>query len=100
MKGFMIFISFGILNFLLFMFSTIFGMIIIDLAFIMTLLVMIYENQNKEKRARIRKRNASENRELLAQLEKSKNEFDPNDLPSKKDVLDVSNQFAAEREDD
>ncbi|WP_454190052.1 hypothetical protein [Paenibacillus sp. Marseille-Q7038] len=90
MKGFLVFIGLIIINGVLFLFVNFDGLLLIDIAFIMTLLVLMYDNQKVILRKLIRKKDTREQKNLLAQREAAEQNFDQNDLPSIDEVKELN----------
>ena len=90
LKGFLVFIGLIIINGVLFLFVNFGGLLLIDLAFIMTLLVLMYDNQKIILRKLNRKKDTPEQKNLLAQREAAERNFDQNDLPSIDEVKELN----------
>ncbi|MEF3351793.1 hypothetical protein PV403_01260 [Paenibacillus sp. GYB006] len=90
MKGFLVFIGIIIINGVLFQFVNFDGLLLIDLAFIMTLLVLMYDNQKVILRKLNRKKDTREQKNLLAQREAAERNFDQNDHPSIDEVKELN----------
>ncbi|MBD7966639.1 hypothetical protein [Paenibacillus gallinarum] len=90
MKGFLVFIGLIIINGVLFLFVNFDGLLLIDLAFIMALLVLMYDNQKIILRKLNRKKDTPEQKNLLAQREAAERNFDQNDLPSIDEVKELN----------
>ncbi|OPH57590.1 hypothetical protein BC351_03445 [Paenibacillus ferrarius] len=92
MRGIIIFIGIIILNLALFISTSIYGMVIVDFSFIITLLIVLYDDQ-KGILHKFNKRKESESfKSLIKQREQSEEQFDVKDLPSLKDIEDMNNQ--------
>lgn len=77
------------MNIVLLMFTSVYGVLIVGFSFLSTLLVLIYDHQKLMLRKLSRKKETSEQKNLLKQREAAEQNFDPSDLPSIDEVKEL-----------
>lgn len=89
LRSITIFTAIVLLNLLLIALTGIYGLLVVDLAAILTLLILLLDKAERPDMEKIRRTNKRHNRRLIAQAEDAAEEFDEKDLPSHKDIKEL-----------